>query len=280
MKRVILFAALLVSATTVWCQVGIRNISSVSIDLYFNDADGSTQNGGRVEKLFLDINQELLFDIADWLSAELKIQRQDEQPYASAAPAGWHETTISVAPIFITTPYTYFIMRYGLGIGTGYERPAGEAQEVTGQTGLSHDLTIDANFESESVSANLTLRGSLYPDLDYWFVVPSAGIRATVANEISLSTRYFFSLNSAAVISHATVVEVEFPLTDRLRLKAGGSANVTPSADPDSRWGYTVITGLAARITDTLNLRYHLEYLGRQGNGPGIRNLLVLDARF
>jgi hypothetical protein len=280
MKRAtLLLAVAIFVAGSGWAQIGIRNISSVSVDLFFNDAEAAAASGGSVEKLMLDINQVILFRVADWLSAELKVQRQDEEPFASPAPQGWHETTVSIAPVFIVSPYNYIIARYGLGIGTGYERPAGDVQSRDAR-GLSHDLTIDANYETARLLANLTLRGSWYPDLDYWFVVPSTGLRVNLQNGLGISGRYFLSYNSQETVSHAFVTELEVPVSDKVSLKFGGSGSVSPSLPAETRWGYTGIAGMGVWITEALGLRYHFEYLGRQNAGPGIRNLLVLDARF
>ena len=281
MKKSIFVLTLIAFVASVGAaQIGLRNISSISVDLYFNDEDAAAVNGGSLEKIALDLNQVLLFRINDWLSAELKIQRQDDEPIASAAPEGWHETTISIAPIFVVSQYNYIITRYGLGIGTGYERPAGDDQVALDAQGLSHDLTIDANYETARFLANLTLRGSLHPDLNYWFVVPSTGVKYVFPVGLGLSGKYFFSYNSQAAISHAFLSEVEFPVGDRVSLKVGGSGNMTPTLPVETRWQYTAITGLSFRITEALGFKYHLEYLGRQNAGPGIRNLLVLDARF
>ncbi len=281
MKRIVLVLVLTaVIASFGVAQIGIRNISSASADIYFNDDEAAVVNGGRVEKLALDLNQVLLFRITDWLSGEVKIQRQDEEPFASAAPDGWHETTISLAPIFIVTRYNYIIVRYGLGIGTGYERPAGGIVDTSSARGLSHDLTVDANYETARIFANLTLRGSIYPDLDYWFVLPATGFKYLFPAGFSLGGKYFFSYNSNEIMSHAFLGELEYAVTSAIRIKAGGSGSVTPSAPVDSRWSYTVLAGADFRVTETLALRYQTEFLGRQNAGPGIRNVLVLDARF
>jgi hypothetical protein len=281
MKRsIFLFTLFVAVAAAGTAQIGLRNISSLSADLYFNDEEAAVINGGSLEKLSLDLNQVVLFRLTNWLSGEIKIQRQDEEPFASAAPEGWHETTISIAPIFIVSQYNYIIARYGLGIGTGYERPAGDQIELADIRGLSHDMTVDANYETARFLASLTFRGSLYPDLNYWFVVPSAGIRYVFPVGMGLSGKYFFSYNSQAAVSHAFLSEVEFPVSDRVSLKVGGSGSMTPTRPIETRWQYTAIAGVSYRVTETLGLKYHVEYLGRQNAGPGIRNLVVLDARF
>ncbi len=278
-KSIFILTLIVIVAAAGSAQIGLRNISSISVDLYFNDEDAAAANGGSLEKLTLDLNQVVLFRISDWLSAELKIQRQDEEPIASTVSAGWHETTISIAPIFIVSQYNYIITRYGLGIGSGYERPAGDDQVALDARGLSHDLTIDANYETARFLANLTCRGSLHPDLNYWFVVPSTGVKYVFPVGLGLSAKYFFSYNSQAAISHAFLSEVEFPVGDRVSLKVGGSGSMTPTLPIETRWQYTAIAGIAFRATEALALKYHVEYLGRQNAGPGIRNLLVLDAR-
>lgn len=135
MKRSIL--VLLVTATLAGAasaQIGFRNISSVSVDYYF---DGAIAN---------DVNQVFLLTFLDWLAAEFKIQREDT--------ATIHETRGAVAPIFIVPPY-YFIVRYGIGYGSEAD-PDSDPQ-------ISHEATIDANLETASYLANITFRASFYP---------------------------------------------------------------------------------------------------------------------
>lgn len=256
--------ALLAVATTAPAQIDIRNISSVSVDAFFD------------QTLALDVNQVVLFDIASWLSGEVKVQRQDSPVL--------HETTLSVAPIFIVSNYNYIIVRYGLGIGTGAEESADTSAQIDSRS-FSHDLTVDANYETPSIYANIALRGSYYPDDDYWFVLPSAGIRVPLADRLSILGRYFFSYNSEQAISNAVLTEGYLELTDRLQLKAGGTASLDlsqPAGDAvrERAWEFSGITGLSYRVRPTLSLRYHLEYLGRLNRPDGIRNILVLDATF
>jgi hypothetical protein len=265
-----------------FAQIGIRNISSAQVDLYFNDQAAAAANGGAVEKLALDINQVVLFPVTGWLSGELKIQRQDEIP-VSTTGTGWRETTVSMAPIFIVSPYNYIIVRYGLGIGTGYERPAGGPQTTDDEVRLSHDLTIDANHETARFFANLTLRGSFYgypdPIDDYWFVLPAAGVKYFMPSGLGLGGKYFFSYNSLRATSHAFLGEVEYRLQNGMVLRAGGSVTYYPDEVRENRWNYTGLAGASFAITETARIRYQAEYLGRQSAGPGLRNILVLDFR-
>jgi len=143
-------------------QVDIRNISSVAVDANFDST------------VALDINQVVLFDVTNWMSGELKLQRQDTPVL--------HETTISVAPIFILNSFNYLIVRYGLGIGSGADQSARATAESDARN-LSHDLTIDANYEAPGIYANIAARGSFYPDDDYWFVLPTVAARIGLGPE-------------------------------------------------------------------------------------------------
>lgn len=265
MKRTVLIVVTaLIVATTAFAQLEIRNISSVSVDANF---DGTSA---------LDINQVALFSLTDWLSGEVRLQRQDTPVL--------HETTISVAPVFIVGENTYHIVRYGLGIGTGAEESdtaAGEQRE------FSHDLTIDANYEAARLSANLGARGSYYPGKDYWFVMPTAAVKLPLPASFNILGRYFFSYNSEHALGNAVLVESSYQLADRFSIKAGATGTLDlrrppgrPTADRLTEWELTGITGFTFQIRPTLALRYHLEYLGRLDAADGIRNILVLDATF
>lgn len=273
MKRIILGAAVvLLAAGTAFAQLEIRNISSVSVDANF---DGTYA---------IDINQVALFGLTDWLSGEIKLQRQDTPVL--------HETTISLAPVFVVGDRTYHIVRYGLGIGTGAE----ELNDAAGdQREFSHDLTVDANYETPRLYANLGARGSYYPAKDYWFVMPTAAVKVPLPASFDILGRYFFSYNSEEALGNALLVESSYQLADRFRIKAGATGTLDlrrppgrPSADRLSEWELTGITGFTFQIRPTLALRYHLEYLGRLNlrsglstdNADGIRNILVLDATF
>ena len=265
MKRTfVLLALATIVATTAPAQLDIRNISSVGVDANFNGT------------IALDVNQVVLFDVLPWLNGELKLQRQDSPVL--------RETTISVAPIFITSPYTYLIVRYGLGIGLGAEESTTLTADEQSRS-FSHDATIDANYESSSIYANLAVRGSYYPDDDYWFVLPTVAARFRLGDRTALLGRYFFSYNSEDAVSNAVLGEPTSSIGPRFSVKAGasGSLDLTlpPGADTrDQAWEVTGITGFSFEIRPRLSLRYHLEYLGRLGNADGIRNILVLDATF
>jgi hypothetical protein len=264
MKRALVCLVVgLLLVSGVGAQVGIRNISSMGIDTYF---DGT---------LALDINQVALFGLTDRLSAEVRLQRQDTPVL--------HETTVSLAPVFIVGEHNYYIVRYGLGIGTGAEDSTSVSQSRT----LSHDLTLDANYESARLYGNLAVTGSYYPDNDYWFVLPSVAARLPLTSRLNLLGRYFFSYNSEDAVSNALLVESGYRLAERFTIKAGATASLDlrrpagrPDADRASEWEITGITGFSFQVRPTLALRYHLAYLGRLDRADGIRNILVLDASF
>ncbi|MFW5683697.1 MAG: hypothetical protein ACOC1I_02490 [Spirochaetota bacterium] len=266
MKRILLALVLVVfTLTGAWAQLGIRNISSVGVDA---DFDGS---------LALDINQVVLFDLVDWLSGEVSLQRQDSSTL--------RETTISVAPIFIVSDYNYIIVRYGLGIGAGNEGL--DSSEAQGSADLSHDLTIDGNYETATMYANIAVRGSYYPADNYWFVLPTVAGRLQITERTGVLGRYFFSYNSEQAVSNAVIAELSYRFTDRLSGKAGATGSLDlhrapgdPSTGAPPEWELTGIAGVSFQVRPGLALRYHLEYLGRLDGTDGIRNILVLDASF
>ena len=248
-------------------QIDIRNISSVGVDANFDST------------VALDVNQVVLFDVTSWLSGELKLQRQDTPVL--------HETTISVAPIFILNSFNYLIVRYGLGIGAGAEQSADTTDDAEARN-LSHDLTIDANYEAPGIYANIAVSSSYYPDKDYWFVLPTVAARFALGPQWSLLGRYFFSYNSEQAISNAILSEAYYQVGERFSIKGGATGSLdlvrpagsTGDEPRESQWELTGIAGFSYRIRPTLSLRYHLEYLGRLDAADGIRNILVLDATF
>ena len=253
MRRIVGIAAIAtLTISSAFAQLGIRNISSVGIDANFD------------KTVSIDINQVLLFPVVDWLSAELKVQRQD-------APAR-SETTVSAAPIFIFGN-TYVITRYALGIGSS----AGDGERT-----IAHGGAIDANYEIDAVYANAAVRGSFYPADGYWFVIPTVAARVPIGS-VSVLGRYFFSYNSDRTAGHAILAEAGVPIGDRFSVKVGatGSVDVARSGDQTTAaWEVSGITGFSFAIRPGLAMRYHLEYLGRLGAVDGIRNILVLDASF
>lgn len=283
MKHRIAFVSailILFAAAPGWSQVGIRNISSAHVDLYLNNSENAETLGGPLEKYALDINQVLLFRITSWLSGEVKVQRQDEEPLASLSPNGWRETTISVAPIFIVSQYNYIIARYGLGIGSGYERPAGEALLDSSVRGFSHDVTVDANYETADMYANLTLRASFYPDLDYWFLLPSTAATFHLQNGLSLGGRYFFSWNSNRTIDHALKLDAAYRWLPAVLLRGGVIGGFNPTLVDAERWRYGAFVGADFSVNPSLTIRYQLDLEARTAQGPRIGNTIVLDARF
>jgi hypothetical protein len=255
-KRLLLSAAvLLIVHINGWTQVGIRNISSAQIDTYF---DGTVA---------VEINQVLLFPVVDWLSGEVKVQRQDSPVLG--------ETTISVAPIFLPGNGIYIIARYGLGIGAGAENTDAGSRERN----ISHDATVDFNYETATLYLNAAIRGSLYPADDYWFVLPTVAGRIRVTENVGVLGRYFFSYNSLAATSHALLTEVDVDLSARVRVTGGLSGGLTLS-DGELQWETTGLGGIDFRIQPQLVLSYQVEYLGRIGRADGLRNVLVLDASF
>lgn len=239
-----------------WAQIGIRNISSAQVDTYF---DGTVA---------VEINQVLLFPVVDWLSGEVKVQRQDSPVLG--------ETTISIAPIFLPGNGVYIIARYGLGIGAGAEN-ADDGGDT--ETSISHDATVDFNYESSTIYLNAAIRGSFYPADNYWFVLPTIAGRILLTQNVGVLGRYFFSYNSLAATSHAVLTEAEFSLSDRIRLTAGASGGLT-LGNGSLEWEASGLGGVDFRIQPQLVLSYQLEYLGRIGRDDGLRNVLVLDASF
>lgn len=278
-RRVMLLGLILVTASA-FAQIGIRNISSARVDFFLNDEEQAELQGGSVEKFTLDINQVLLFRVTDWLSGEVKVQRQDEEPVASAVPNSWNETTISVAPIFVVSSFNYIILRYGLGIGSGYERPVGEALQGGDLRGFSHDVTVDANYESPGIFANLTLRTSFYPDLDYWFILPSTALSIGFPNGLTAGARYFFSYNSNRVTDHAASLNLHYQIRPAVQVRTGGVLGYGPSLASGERFRYGALLGAQFAINDRLSLLYQFDFQARTGRGPQLANTLVLDARF
>ena len=277
------FAAVLLLSTVAaasYAQLGIRNISSAQVNFFLNNEADSAELDGSVEKYSIDLNQVILFRVTSWLSGEVKLQRQDEEPVASLAPNGWRETTISVAPIFIVSPVNYIIVRYGLGIGTGYERPIGEALADSDLRGFSHDITLDANYETASVYANLAARASIYPDLDYWFILPTAAVSVTLGSGISVGGRYFFSYSSNSTTDHAARIDLGYQWLPAVKLRIGAVGGIAPSLPAGEQWRYGGLIGADFRINDALLLKYQLDVEARTQRGPRIGNSIVLDARF
>lgn len=258
---IILATALMVPGVA-HSQVSIRNISSGGVDLFF---DGS---------IAIDVNQVLLFGLTEQVFLEAAVHRQDTPRF--------HETTISLAPVLIVPDYYYFILRYGFGIGTGTEEivpsPEAEADPDDGRR-FSHDLALDLNRETPRVYLNLGARGSYYPADRYWYVIPTIGARLPIGDSLSIYARYFFSYNSNNAMSNALLSEVSLSVAPRLSVKLGGTANAGASHS-GTAWELSGITGLDFAIREGLALRYHFEYLGRTERADGIRNILVLDARF
>lgn len=265
MRRRILCVLLLavVAVLPAFAQLGIRNISSLSVDA---DFDG---------RLSIDLNQVLLFSLAPQLSGEVSIQRRDDS-------RGLRKTTVSMAPILLVGDAYYVIFRYGLGIGDVGAPPA----EAEDERAISHSLAIDANRETSSLYLNLALRGEYYPVDNFWFVLPTVAARLPIVEGVDLLGRYLFSYSSSARIGNALLAEVSSALNNQLSVKGGLTATLDsiPAEEAggsrNAEWSMTGIAGISYRINPDLSLRYQVEYLGVFGDTDGVRNTLVLDASF
>jgi hypothetical protein len=225
-----------------------RNIASFQADAYFD---------GRFETT---LNEVFLARLTDLLTLETKIEQR--------SGSGNGLTFAYLGPIFTWTPSFYTISRYGIGYRTDGV--------------IGHEGDIQLNYESPELMLSAGTRARIFPDDDFWYVIPSVGGKVFPGDRFGILAKYFFSYNSNDEISNAIWSEVDYALTDRVTVKLGGTGELGEDPiEPDkAKISYSVLTGASFKATDTVNLRYHLEYLARVNYQDGIRNLILVDWRF
>ncbi len=227
---------------------GFRNIANIGFDYYF---DGS---------FVLKIDNVFIARIASFLSLEARVLREDQADY--------NNTTFFFGPIFTITPSLYTISTYGLGIDSDRQ--------------FSHQVRTDINYETADFWAGAGARAVFYPGQDYYYVIPSAGVKVYFTQDISMLAKYFLSLANDETKSHSLWLQGEFFIGDVFSLKAGATAGVNyeESIDKGSSYSYSIIGGAGFKIDPGFMLRYTFEYLGDTADAHGIRNLLTADIRF
>jgi hypothetical protein len=227
---------------------GFRNIANIGFDYYF---DGS---------FTLKIDNVFIARLASFFSLEARLLREDQQDY--------NNTTFFLGPIFSITPQLYTVSTYGLGI------------DSDGQ--FSHQIQTDINYETADFWAGAGARAVFYPGQNYYYGIPSAGIKIFFTPDISLLSKYFLSLANDETKSHSLWLQGEFFLGDVFSLKAGGTGGVNfeESIGKGTSYSYSIIGGAGFKISSDFTLRYTFEYLGDTADAHGIRNLLTADIRF
>jgi hypothetical protein len=248
-RRILLLAtALLVIGAMGAPAQDFRNIASFQVDTYFDGEFETT------------LDEVFLARLTDLVTLETKIEQR--------SGSGNGLTFLYLGPIFTWAPGFYTISRYGIGY-----RSDGV---------LGHEVELQANYESPDFFVGGGVRGRAFPDDDVWYVIPSLGGKIFPAQGWGLFGKYFFSYNSSDQVSHAFWSEVDYAVADRVTLKVGGTTEIGEDPiDPDSaEVSYSVLSGATFRASDTVNIRYHLEYLGRVDYADGLRNLILVDWRF
>jgi len=245
---VVLIMAVFLLGTSAAAAQDFRNIASFQADAYFNGEFETT------------LNEVFLANLTSLMTLETKIEQRTRSDNSS--------TFAYLGPIFTWTPNFYTISRYGIGYHT--------------DDGFGHEFEIDANYESRELHVGGGARARMYPDEDIWFVIPSVGGKIFPGDRVGILAKYFFSYNHKDETSHALWSEADYALTDVVTVKLGGTGEIGDDPrDPDTaKISYTVLTGASFKASDTVNLRYHLEYLGRVDYEDGIRNLILVDWRF
>ncbi|MGM0675681.1 MAG: hypothetical protein ACQETQ_13390 [Spirochaetota bacterium] len=249
-RTLVLTAAVFLLTISPVTAQDFRNIASFEADAYFDGEFETT------------LNEVFLANLTSLVTLETKIEQQTRSDNSS--------TFVFLGPIFTWTPNFYTISRYGIGYHT--------------DNNFGHEFEIDANYESQELHVGGGIRARTYPDEDIWFIIPSLGGKIFPGERMGIRAKYFFSYNDQDQTSHALWSEADYAVTDVVTVKLGGSGEIGDDPiDPDTaKISYTVLTGASFKASDTVNLRYHLEYLGRVGENydDGIRNLILVDWRF
>lgn len=248
-QTVLIAAALMViAATGAAGQQDFRNIASFEADIYF---DGSFET---------KLNEVFLARLTDLLTLETRIEQQNG--------SGEGLTFLYLGPIFTWTPNFYTISRYGIGYRTDGV--------------IGHEVDIEANYESADFFVGGGVRARALPADDVWYVIPSLGGKVFPGDRFGVMAKYFFSYNNDEEISNALWSEVDYAVSDTVTVKLGGTGEIGEDPyrpdQPDISW--SALTGATFRASPTVNIRYHLEYLGRINYEDGIRNLILVDWRF
>jgi hypothetical protein len=240
--------ALLVIAAAGASAQDFRNIASFEADVYFDGEFDTT------------LNEVFLARLTDLMTLETKIEQR--------SGSGEGTTFLYLGPIFTWTPNFYTISRYGIGYRTDGV--------------IGHEVEVQANYETAEFLLGGGVRGRAFPKEDQWYVIPSLGGKVYFGDGWGVRLNYYFSYNDLDEIANAAWTEVDYAVTDRVTVKLGGTGEIGENAyqPNEAEISYSVLTGATFKASPTVNIRYHLEYLGRVNYDDGIRNLILVDWRF
>ena len=247
MKRNMAVVFLLVACSLYVRAEGLRNITSVTVDYYF---DGSY----RIEAE--DVFIALLFPSVSILA---KAARTDSP--------GNYEHIGTVGPIFNFTENLYMEILYGFGLDNAL------------RTG--HGGEINLNYETETSVLGLGVKGRYFPDTSGYFIIPSVSGKIQPLTWLSFFAKIFLSWNSAEVFSGSCWGELAWMPDPNITIRTGFTAGWS------SGWGYSAIAGLNLRFSPSVLFKYTFQFLANAVDLSavprreyGIGNGVFLDVKF
>lgn len=222
-----------------------RNIAGISLLNYFDGSFALT-----VEEVF----------IAPVVPERLQVQVAARNETDTTTENTRSLTLVQTGPIVLFGPHLYGIALYSAGLWNSGE--------------WIHEGELRLTYERSRYLLTAGVRGRWQPTEESSYVVPTVGSRVVLPGGIGLQTNYYFGINTDRDISHAIWSELDYAVSSRFTVKAGGSVEL---GDDES---YSAISGASFAWTEALSLRYQLDYLIRPHDADGLRNIVYLDWRF
>jgi hypothetical protein len=226
---------------------GFRDIASINLITYF---DGTWR---------IEAADAFLARIVPGFTILGRIDRGDTP--------GWYQHVFTIGPVINFSDTLYLDASYGLGVDSALA--------------LTHEATVDFNYETDSTAAAIGVRAVFFPSLGYFYILPSITGKFHLIPALGLFGKFFLSVDSAAIITESFWGEADYAFSPAFRARAGFT--VSRAAD----FGFSFIGGVDVSFTPAITLKYSLqylsdtvEYLAAPQPRSGLSNGLILDWRF
>lgn len=226
---------------------GLRDIASVTATYYF---DGSWA---------VESSDVFLARIIPALTVQARITRLDSP--------GRYQHTFYLGPVVSFTDTIYAEAVYGLGL---------DSTNI-----ISHELTVDLNYETDTTATSIGAKGVWLPATGYFYVLPSISGKFRPVPALGLFGKFFLSVDVAGAVTESFWGQADYAFSHVVSVLAGFTVSRA------NAFGYSAIAGLDIVFSPAFSLRYSLQYLsdtvdyiGAPQPRSGIANTLIADIRF
>jgi hypothetical protein len=226
---------------------GLRNITAVSVDYYF---DASYR---------INVEDVFIVRLSPTVSALVKATRSDSP--------NQYEYVGAIGPIVNFTDNLYMEVLYSFGLDNAFH--------------TGHGGEINLNYETETSVLGLGVKGRYFPEDSYYFILPSVSGRIQPVAWLSIFSKIFLSWNSREDFSGSYWGETAWILDPVFTIRTGFTL------DWSGGFGYSIIAGLNFQFSPAVLLKYTFQFMDTTVDfSPvpqrryGIGNGIVLDVKF